>query len=784
MSQNDRTDADSAPSVTVTLADQYAGPDGDVELQTFIRQYSALPDDALAEIIEADGRHRIRLNLPVTLDRYLDAIDDLPQRRDPLDAAIDVTLRAMSRTRRGPARTDPQAVRDLIEQYPEFQQIIIDAAALNNAVWSTTTLRERVGSFSQQLARPLPCDFGPAIPDGTARYQLRRFLGSGAFGTVFLAVDRQLSDADHPALVAIKILDDPKSDQSMRGGERRAWTRQRLTEEATKARRVDHPNVVRVLDRGISDRDEDYIVYELVEGGNLDQWIDEQLIDCVHASGREPGIDPGEAARIVSSIARGVQAAHSAGLVHCDLKPSNIILTTDGEPKVADFGIAVRFKRSASGDSGAYADAGDSSDAATDRPIGNLAFISPEQFRREGGALTAPSDIYALGGILFYLLTGELPNGDSRQVVAATHDPETGRTTAPSVRDRRPIVARDLDAICRRAMAPRPEKRYSAASELADDLDAWLRHEPIRWTNPTTAHMLRLWARRRPTVAASVLLAGVAVLGGTSGVLILNHRAIEADLRADAAELAKQVEQARAETASVRAEEAQTRIRVTRELVENIYNKVLPDLERGEQESQLIPFLWSIEYLVSPSIMLSGSKVNNLQVSRTEVVEQLVSRLSDQGRASDLKALLWRCNLALWHAQHHQLERARAMLDADRPHWQRMLNPNDGMWAIINTIDAGIDARYLLQRAQQTGSVTDALRQDLQAAADRIQRHRPNLVSHSPRSPVLKYALQTLADLYDTDMLDRPGERDAAMEALQEQTEIRSLLAKPESSSS
>src|SRR5207249_786933 len=99
--------------------------------------------------------------------------------------------------------------------------------------------------------------------------------------------------------------------------------------EATKARRVDHPNVARVLDRGVSEDDEDYLVYQYVPGGDLGQWLQKR--------GKWPGAR--EAARLTALIARGVHAAHAAGIVHCDLKPGNVLMSAEGEPLVADFGI-------------------------------------------------------------------------------------------------------------------------------------------------------------------------------------------------------------------------------------------------------------------------------------------------------------------------------------------------------------------------------------------------------------------------------------------------------------
>jgi serine/threonine protein kinase len=203
-------------------------------------------------------------------------------------------------------------------------------------------------------------------------------LGSGGSGDVYLAADRQLSEQGHEALVAIKVL----------AGDRGPWARQRLIDEATKARRVTHANVVRVLDRGVSDDDEDFVVYEHVAGGDLGEWLDR----------RPQRLSARDAASLMSRIARGVHAAHAAGLVHCDLKPGNVLMTAEGEPRVADFGIAVRADDEAAQYSG-----------DREQPIGNIAFIAPEQFRMQDGCFSIAADVYALGGMLYYLVTRATP---------------------------------------------------------------------------------------------------------------------------------------------------------------------------------------------------------------------------------------------------------------------------------------------------------------------------------------------------------------------------------------
>ncbi len=340
-------------ALTDELSVLYQQGSDDIPFIEVMRRFPPASDAALADLIEVDGRVRIRLKRAVTLDRYLGAIPDLGDRPEPLDAAVDMALRALARA----GRADERAVNDLAGRHPKLAEAIRDAAALNNAVWSTGSIRRYL---TGSPIRKMPCDFGPRLDGGTHRYELRELLGEGAYGQVYMAIDGQLSEEGHPAFVSIKVLSAPGS------------SRQQLIDEATKARRIDHPNVVRVLDRGVSEDDEDFLVYEYVKGGDLARWVR-----------RHPrGVPVDEAVRIVALIARGVHAAHMAGLVHCDLKPNNIVMTAEGEPKVADFGVAVR--------------AGTKSDDSS-VPLGNLAFMSPEQFRMEPGALTIPTDVYALG---------------------------------------------------------------------------------------------------------------------------------------------------------------------------------------------------------------------------------------------------------------------------------------------------------------------------------------------------------------------------------------------------
>jgi hypothetical protein len=610
-------------TLSIDLTSWYESESSDPAFRDLLGRFPVGDEAALAELIEADGRLRMRWRRPVLLSRYLDAVADLAGKPEALDAAIDMALRSQVRD----GRSEQDAVAALVEVHPDLASTIHDAAALNNAVWSTTSLHRQLKRSSP--SSPLPRDFGPTLADGQQRYLLRELLGEGAFGEVYLSVDRHLSEAEHSALVSIKILN--RAEDS-------PWARQHLIDEATKARRIEHPGVVRVLDRGVSEEDEDFIVHEFIDGGDLVRWSRQR---------RRP-LPPEAAAELMVRIARGVHAAHMAGLVHCDLKPGNIMMTADGEPKVADFGIATR-----TADEGAAG-----ADEPDGQPRGNPAFISPEQFRMEPGARTVPSDIYALGGVLFWLLTGTLPNGSTPEAIGRTHDPVGGRREAPSARALCPSVDRDLDAICRRAMAVSPERRHFSAGALADDLEAWLRREPIGWTRPTPARRACLWARRKPGMAlALALIALLLVAGAVTGQ------------RMTVAAQQRRLDRARL------AAEAKVR-RGYHRLVQDFLNS-LRSAGRDGIGTELLPKLWCVEWVYGPTILGTGSTGAELWEVRVELIRELIEQARAAGGGDDLDALLWESALAFWLVSDGEHEESEPMLAALKERWVRLLEPED-----------------------------------------------------------------------------------------------------------
>lgn len=610
---------------------------GQITIAQFLRGRPA-DDVTLAELIEIDGRFRISRGEAIELQMYLDATPDLPNRPVALDAAIDMTLRSLS----GGSTPTEEAALTLLSNYPTLSKAILDAAALGKAIWATEQIAPPA-----PLHRTLPMDFGSLIPGGQRQYNLLERLGDGASGDVYLAQDRLLSDRDNAALVAIKILRLDNADP---------WSRRNAVEEAAKARRVDHPNVVRALNRGVSEEGEEFLVYEYVSGGDM-------------ASPRFAAQLPMEhrrAALLAAQIARGVQAAHSAGLVHCDLKPGNVLLTREGSPKVADFGAALRPK-----------DVEESEPAL--RPVGTLAFMAPEQFRMEPGALAPPADVYALGGILHWLLTARLASGSTRDEVVAAHTDRARR--APSPRAVQPKVDEDLDAICRRALSPAPADRYASPAQFADDLESWLRREPIAWTRPSIVRIVQLWLLRRPTLAASLVIVAALVVGG---VWAAGHFRQESEQARSAAAMADLRARSSRSYRDVVAEQ------MTRELA-TLYaaSEISPPADVLSMLASIEAFTYRNEMESSMFLLLRGR-------FRSQYAEACFEEAQRMGGAGSFEAMAWGLQCAYFKAADEQSAEVLALLDLLEPEYRARFGEADpGMTAFATLRHVAIANRVL-----------------------------------------------------------------------------------------
>lgn len=338
--------------------------------------------------------------------------------------------------------------------------------------------RRRFPELSDELATVVagvrPGAVQPTPPEKEqrrlGRYVLIEEIGSGSFGTVHKAFDSELRRT-----VALKV------------PHRGVSTDARFLREARSAAALRHPGIVAVYDAGQAEGVW-YLVGEFVAGQTLAQRL---------KSGR-PSFR--QAAGWIADLADALAHAHRHGVIHRDVKPSNILLDADGQPRLTDFGLAHR-------------DVADGTATEEGQILGTPAYMAPEQARGEVGRIDARTDVYGLGTVLYELLTGELPfHGNNRMLLRQVLEEEP--RPPRRINDE---VPRDLETVCLKAMAKEPAERYAGAAEFADDLRRFLQGQPVRARPVGPLGRLVRWSRRRPALAglsAALLLVAAAGFAG------------------------------------------------------------------------------------------------------------------------------------------------------------------------------------------------------------------------------------------------------------------------------
>ena len=260
----------------------------------------------------------------------------------------------------------------------------------------------------------------------------------------------------------------------------------RFRREAETAARLEHPNIVPIYQVGETADGFPYYTMKYAAAGSLLQ-------------ARRPLLQhPRQSVALMVKVTRAVHYAHEQGVLHRDLKPGNILLDGHGEPLISDFGLA-------------RCEAVSSYLTRSLASFGTPGYIAPEQADGPAANLTPAADIYSLGAILFEVLTGRTPFvGDNAFAVMK----QSTEAAAPKVRSLAPHVDRDLEIICERCLEREPADRYQSAVELADDLQSWLDHRPIRARSPSVWLHTRRWVRRNRLLAAS--LAALCLVGAGS----------------------------------------------------------------------------------------------------------------------------------------------------------------------------------------------------------------------------------------------------------------------------
>jgi WD40 repeat protein len=327
-------------------------------------------------------------------------------------------------------------------------------------------------------------------------YLLEEEIAHGGMGVVYRA--RQIS---LNRTVAVKLL--------LLGRYSSAESIERFRREAQSAAALRHPNVVAIHEVGEC-AGQHFISMEFVEGRSLAEMM------------HEGPLPPERAADCARTIAEGIHYAHSQGVLHRDLKPSNVLVDALGQVRITDFGLAKKLD-------------GSSDLTLTGQMIGTPNYLSPEAVAGRNTEVGPASDVYAIGALLYELLTGRPPflAQSLQETLLQIRDNE-----APSPRLLNPAIARDLETICLKCLEKEPARRYASAQTLADDLGRWLKHEPIRARAAAPLERAAKWARRQPKLALMLLatLGAVAALVATLAVAYVRVRMAQRATEAKAEE--------------------------------------------------------------------------------------------------------------------------------------------------------------------------------------------------------------------------------------------------------
>jgi serine/threonine protein kinase len=308
-------------------------------------------------------------------------------------------------------------------------------------------------------------------------YQLLEVVGRGGQGVVYRAHQKSLNRT-----VALKMI-------SLGSWATDAHLK-RFRREAEAAASLEHPGIVPIYEVGEGDGS-CYFSMRFVEGGQLDQVIK-----------RKP-TSIRQAAELISKIARTVHYAHEHGILHRDLKPGNILLDAKGEPLLTDFGLARLVEA-------------ESTVTRTKEVMGTPSYMAPEQAMGNNAAVSSATDVYGLGAVLYQLLTGHPPfaGGTTYETIKLVLDTEPRQPRLLN-----PKIDRDISTICLKCLEKDPKRRYSSALALAEDLEHWLRHEPIQARRTGIFTRGKKWVRRNPSTAVLIALLVALAAGFGSGML-------------------------------------------------------------------------------------------------------------------------------------------------------------------------------------------------------------------------------------------------------------------------
>ncbi len=416
-------------------------------LEEFLPREDRQRQVVLLEMVHTDLEYRLKDDEQARVEDYLDRFPEL--KSDPKAERELVVAELNLRLRRDPGL----AFSEFLDRFPGFRSEMITKFRL-----------------SSRADRALPAEWTARAPQKVGKYEVLGIAGRGAFGVVYRARDSELDRT-----VALKVL--------RTGHLASPEAMDRLLREARSAGRLSHPNIVPVHDAG-RDGDTCFLVCEFVAGTTLA----DRLV-C-------GPIETRAAATLVSQVADALHHAHTQGVIHRDVKPSNILLDQDGTPRLVDFGLALR-------------NGGENTLTQAGEVLGTPAYMPPEQARGEAHQVDGRGDLYSLGVVLYEMLTGELPFRGSREMVLK----QVLQDEPPPPRRLNNLIPREVETICLKCLQKEPARRYTSADALAEDLRRYLRSEPILARPISRLERLLKWSRRNRWLAAflAALIAGVMV---------------------------------------------------------------------------------------------------------------------------------------------------------------------------------------------------------------------------------------------------------------------------------
>ena len=372
-------------------------------------------------------------------------------------------------------RAEALALLDLQQEDADpFEQSAYDLVTENGSSFSTKSL----------------------IGSRIGKYKVLSELGAGGMGTIFLA---ERADGEYEQKVALKVI---------RRGIGSETILRRFVSERQILASLDHPNIAHLIDGGTTDDDLPYFVMEYVNGETITDYA------------RNHRLDISERLDLFREICGAVVFAHQNLVIHRDIKPSNIFVSTNGVPKLLDFGIAKLLTRDTN------------ETTATQHFAFTPEYASPEQIKGEN--LTTATDIYSLGVVLYELLTGSRPfafeGKNFGQIVETAANSDPVRPSAVEQNGPSPVIGRDrlkgdLDTIILKALKKDPDRRYSSVEQFSEDIRRHLKGLPVFALDDTWSYRLRAFTRRNPLLVGSAAIAIVILITGIVATAILAQRA-------------------------------------------------------------------------------------------------------------------------------------------------------------------------------------------------------------------------------------------------------------------